>query len=162
MNSYLYSIIIIAVITGILKSVTSDMRSGVKKYINYLASLVMITVILIPFANITRSIADIKNNILNISNDFLKNEYINNSNSIIINTGKEKIAEGIKSALISRFSFDERDIHISVNTDETNITAVKIISVDIVLTGKASWSNVTQVKDYTEHLIGVTVNVTRK
>jgi len=162
MNGYLYSIIIIAIITGILKSVTSDMRSGVKKYVNFISSLIMVTVILIPFTNITKGITNIKSSISDISNSILSSEHINNSNSIIINTGKEKIAEGIKDALITKFSFDERDIHITVNTDETNISAVKILSVDIILTGKSSWSNVAQVKEYTENLIGVTANVTRK
>ena len=162
MNGYLYSIIIIAIITGIIKSVTSDMRLGIKKYINFVSSLIMVTVILIPFCNITKGITDIKKSILNTSKDIFSSEHIIDSNSIIISTGKEKIAEGIKDALISRFAFDERDIYISVNTDESNISAVKIISVDIILTGKASWSNVSQVKDYTENLIGVCANVTRK
>ena len=122
----------------------------------------MITVIIIPFCNITRSISDIKKSLQGLSDSITSGEHLNNSNSIIINTGKEKIADGIKEAIIAKYSFDENDIYVTINTDESNINAIKIISVNIVLTGKASWSNVAQVKEYTENLIGVTANVTRK
>ena len=162
MNGYLHSIIIITIITGIVRSVTSDIRSGIKKYINFMSSLIMITVIIIPFCNITSSISNIKNSLQGLSDSITSSEHLNNSNSIIINVGKEKIADGIKEAIMAKYSFDEKDIYINVNTDESNINAIKIISVDIVLTGKASWSNVTQIKEYTENLIGVTANVTRK
>ena len=162
MSGYLYSIIVLAVITGILRSVSSDMRSGIKKYVTFLSSLVMVTVIILPFGKITMGITDLRNAISDIYEGILSSNHINNSNSIIIDTGKDKISEGIKEALISKFNFDKKDVYVTVNTDETHINAVKILSVDIVLTNKASWSNVTQVKEYTENLIGVTANVTRK
>ena len=162
MNGYLYSIIILALIIGIIRAFTADISSGVKKYISFISGLIMVTVIVVPFKNITGKIIDIKDSISNITDSIYSSEHINNSNSIIINTGKEKINQGIKDALISKFGFDEKDIYVTVNTDETNINAIKILSVDIILTNKASWSNVAKVKKYTENMIGVQANVTRK
>ena len=162
MNGYLKAIVILAVLSGIIKAFISDNNSGTKKYINYLIGLIMVTVILLPFKNFTYQIGNIKEQISDFINGYDFENAINNSNFVIVNTTKEKVCEGLKEALISKFNFDERDVFIELTIDDTDISAIKITGVNIILTNKASWSNVDAVKSYMENLVGVNTNVTRK
>ena len=162
MNGYLKAIVIMAVLSGIIKAFMSDSASGTKKYVNYLIGLIMVTVIILPFKNFTYQISNIKEQISDFINGYDFGNALNDSNSVIVNTTKEKVCEGIKDALISKFGFDERDVFIELTIDDTEISAIKITGVNIILTNKASWSNVDTVKAYMENLGGVNTNVTRK
>lgn len=162
MNGYLKAIVILAVISGIIKAFLSEHSTGTKKYVNYLIGLVMVTVIILPFKDFTYKVSSIKEQFSGFIDSFDFENAINDSNSVIVNTTKEKVCKGLKDALISKFGFDERDIFIDVIIDDTEISAIKITGVNIILTNKASWSNVDSVKAYMENLIGVSTNVTRK
>ena len=162
MRGYLNTILLLSIIIGIISSFISDINNGTKKYVNYLMGLIMVITILMPFRNIATGILNIKEYI----NDFLTSikteQIIDESNSVIINSSKENISNGLKNALISKFGFSEKDIYVIIDTDETEISAIKLIGVNIILTNNASWANVDEVQRYMENLVGVRVSVTRK
>ena len=162
MKRYLYTILLLSLIIGIISSFISDTSNGTKKYINYLMGLIMVITILMPFKNMAAGILNLKEYI----NDFFTNikteQIIDESNSVIINSSKENISNGLKKALISKFGFSEKDIYVSIDTDETEISAIKLTGVNIIMTNNASWSNVDEVQKYMENLVGVRVSVTRK
>ena len=160
MNNYVRSIVILAILSGILKALLSNYK--IKKYVNYLIGLIMVIMIIMPFNNFTHKINVAKEQINGIYESLDFQNKINDSNSVIVNTTKEKVTKGLKDALISKYGFDERDIFIELILDDSEISSIKITGVNIILTNKASWSNVDSVKSYTENLIGVNVNVTRK
>ena len=160
MNNYVRSIVILAILSGILKALLSNYK--IKKYVNYLIGLIMVIMIIMPFNNFTHKINVAKEQINGIFESLNFQNNINDSNSVIVNTTKEKVTKGLRDALISKYGFDERDIFIELILDDSEISSIKITGVNIILTNKASWSNVDSVKSYTENLIGVNVNVTRK
>lgn len=162
MNGYIKALIAVAVIAGIIRAIVADHSAGTKKYVSFITGLVMITVIIMPFKNAVSSIGNIKEYVTDF---FQGDEFENNvgiSNSIIVNTGKERICQGIKEAVISKFGFETRDVYVDIKMDTNKISAIKITEVDIILTNRASWSNVDEVKGYIQNLVGVKVNVTRK
>jgi hypothetical protein len=122
----------------------------------------MVAVIISPLKDLRAKLNYAKEYITNFSSGIFTNDVIDKSNYIIIKSSKEKICEGIKEAVISKYNFDTRDIYVDIVMDTTEISAIKITGVNIILTNRASWSNVDEVKKYTENLVGVTVNVTRK
>ena len=160
MNNYVRSIVILAILSGISKALLSNYK--IKKYVNYLIGLIMVIMIIMPFNNFTHKINVAKEQINGIFESLDFQNKINDSNSVIVNTTKEKVTKGLRDALISKYGFDERDIFIELILDDSEISSIKITGVNIILTNKASWSNVDSVKSYTENLIGVNVNVTRK
>ncbi len=162
MTGYLKSIIILAVISGIIKAFCIDASSNTKKYINFLIGLIMVAVIISPLKDIRVKLNNAKEYISDFSNSIFANDVIDKSNYIIIQSSKEKICDGIKEAVISKYNFDTRDIYIDLEMDTSEISAIKITGVNIILTNRASWSNVDEVRNYTENLVGVKVNVTRK
>ena len=162
MSGYLRSIIILAVISGIIKAFFTDASTNTKKYINFLTGLVMVAIIISPLKDLRVKINNAKEYISDFSNGIFASDAIDKSNYIIIKSSKEKICEGIKEAVISKYGFDKRDIYVDIMMDTTEISAIKITGVNIILTNRASWSNVDEVKKYTENLVGVKVNVTRK
>ena len=162
MSGYLRSIIILAVISGIIKAFFTDASTNTKKYINFLTGLVMVVIIISPLKDLRVKINNAKEYISDFSNGIFASDAIDKSNYIIIKSSKEKICEGIKEAVISKYGFDKRDIYVDIIMDTTEISAIKITGVNIILTNRASWSNVDEVKKYTENLVGVKVNVTRK
>jgi len=162
MSGYLRSIIILAVISGIIKAFFTDASTNTKKYINFLTGLVMVAIIISPLKDLRVKINNAREYISDFSNGIFASDVIDKSNYIIIKSSKEKICEGIKEAVISKYGFDKRDIYVDIIVDTTEISAIKITRVNIILTNRASWSNVDEVKKYTENLVGVKVNVTRK
>jgi hypothetical protein len=162
MKSYIYTILALAVVCGIISSLLSDTNQGTKKYVNFLMGLVMVITIMMPFKNLTYGISNIKNTV----NDFFDNikiqQIIDNSNTVIINSSKENICKGIKNSLLSKYGFNENEVEISLEIDTSEISAIKITGVNIILSGKAAWSDINEVSKYMENLVGVNVNVTRK
>ena len=162
MTGYLRSVVILAIISGIIKAFFNDSSSNTKKYVNFLIGLIMVAVIISPLKDLRAKLNYAKDYITDFTNGIFANDVIDKSNYIIIKSSKEKICEGIKEAVISKYNFDTRDIYVDIVMDTTEISAIKITGVNIILTNRASWSNVDEVKKYTENLVGVRVNVTRK
>ena len=127
MKVYIYSILILAIISGIIKAITSDFSNSTKKYISFICGIVMILVIITPFASAVSNVGNIKEYVNNVIQNKNYNDKIDQSNSIIINTGREKICEGLKEAIISKFKFDPRDVYVDVEIDKSQISSVKII-----------------------------------
>lgn len=162
MNVYLKAILILSVISGVVSSFISDMSSSMKKYVNYLIGLIMVIVIILPFKNVADNLLNIKDYIKEFTSSIKTEQIIDESNSVIINSSEENICKGIKNAVISKFGFEDNDVFVSITMDKSEISAIKITAVNIILTNHASWSNVDEVKSYMENLVGVKVNVTRK
>lgn len=162
MKSYIYTILALAVVCGIISSLLSDTNQGTKKYVNFLMGLVMIITIMMPFKNLTYGISNIKNAVNGFFDNIKIQQIIDNSNTVIINSSKENICKGIKNSLLSKYGFNENEVEISLEIDTSEISAIKITGVNIILSGKAAWSDVNEVSKYMENLVGVNVNVTRK
>ena len=162
MKSYIYTILALAVVCGIISSLLSDTNQGPKKYVNFLMGIVMVINIMMPFKNLTYGISNIKNAVNGFFDNIKTQQIIDNSNTVIINSSKENICKGIKNSLLSKYGFNENEVEISLEIDTSEISAIKITGVNIILSGKAAWSDVNEVSKYMENLVGVNVNVTRK
>lgn len=162
MKSYIYTILALAVVCGIISSLLSDTNQGTKKYVNFLMGLVMVITIMMPFKNLTYGISNIKNAVNGFFDNIKIQQIIDNSNTVIINSSKENICKGIKNSLLSKYGFNENEVEITLEIDTSEISAIKITGVNIILSGKAAWSDVNEVSKYMENLVGVNINVTRK
>ena len=162
MNTYISTIITVSVISGIISSVISSINDGIKKQINYIIGLICVIVLLSPIISIVNNATEFKNSISNFFESITTEEKINDSNEIIVNTGIEKICQGVKESIVQRFGFDEKEVIVDAELNDTNINSISISKINVVLTGKASWSDVDTVKKYLEDLIGCDASVTRK
>ena len=162
MSEYIYSILVISVISGILKAIISSFNPGIKKQINYLVGLICALAILSPLASLVADITSTQEKINSFFDTVIAEEKINSSNQIIINSGVEKISEGIKASLVTKFKFDESEIFVKVKIDDKDINSLKISYIDVTLTGKASWSDTEKVKEYLEDLVGCEFIVKRR
>ena len=160
MNEFLRSVLLLSVVSGIINSLI--INGTVKKYVNYLISLICVLIIISPVFNILSSISKIEEYINNFTHSIKTEEIINNSNSLIVNTSEEKVCNGIKEMVISKFGFEETDVYVSLDLDKADIGSIKIRSVNVVLTNKASWSDTDRVKEYLDKTVGCKINVTRR
>lgn len=160
MKAYVSTLLIVSIIGGIVSSLCSSLKD-LKKYINYFVGLIAIICMISPLTSFVTNISSTKEQIKEYFNSLTSEEIINNSNDIIINSGVESIENGIKNAIIQRFSFEENEIIVNLSLDKTNIEAIKIKQINIILTGKASWSDVDSVKSYLESIIGGNISVKR-
>lgn len=158
---YIYTLIIVSVVGGLINSYISSF-GNIKKYVSYFTSVLMVICMLSPITNIVKNMSELKNNISNLFDKIATEDIINNSNDIIINTGIDAISKGIKNELITKFGFNENEIIIDLEIDKSYIEAIKITKIKIILTGKASWSDVDAVKKYIENIIGGDISVTRR
>jgi hypothetical protein len=160
MNEFLRSVLLLSVVSGIINSLI--INGTVKKYVNYLISLICVLIIISPVFNVLSSISKIEEYINNFTHSIKTEEIINNSNSLIVNTSEEKVCNGIKEMVISKFGFEETDVYVSLDLDKADIGSIKIRSVNVVLTNKASWSDTDRVKEYLDKTVGCKINVTRR
>lgn len=161
MNKYLSTLILISLIGGIVNSLTNS-YGNLKKYINYFLSIMMVICMISPFTNALENMNNVKENISSFFNEISNNDTLNGKNEIIINTGTNAIINGIKNTLIEKFEFDEKDIIVELETNTTNLEAIKITKIKITLTGKASWSDVEMVEKYLKNIIGGDISVIRR
>lgn len=161
MKSYIYSLLIMSFIAGIINSYAENLNKT-QKYINYFMSIIMIILMISPLTSIISNTEKIKENLNFIIEEITDNESIQGTNEIIINSGKEAIIKGIKNILIENYGFNEKEIQIKLEADSSNIEAIKISKITVILTGKASWSDVDKVKEYLSKNIGAEIEVTRR
>lgn len=162
MKMYIYTILSISVIAGIVKALVSSFDTGIKRHLNYLIGLICAIAILSPLVAMVSDITKAQQKIEGFFNDIVSEEKINSSNQIIINTGAEKIADGIKSTVANKFNLNEKEIFVEVKIDDENINSLKILYINVYLGGKASWSNAEKIQEYLEDLIGCEIHVKRR
>ncbi|MBQ8738025.1 MAG: stage III sporulation protein AF [Clostridia bacterium] len=160
MNDFFNAILIFSVISGIISSLI--INGAIKKYVNYLIGLIMVLVVMSPVFSVLSSINKIEEYMRDFSHSIKTEELINSSNTLIVNTSEERVCNGIKEMVISKFGFEETDVYISLDLDKAEINAIKIRAVNVVLTNKASWSDTDRVKEYLDKTIGCKINVTRR
>ncbi|MBO5092687.1 MAG: hypothetical protein J6K52_03905 [Clostridia bacterium] len=162
MNGYIYTILVVAIIGGIVNSIVSESYGSLKKHINYVVRLICVICLIAPLSTLIKNSGEIKESISGFFDNVVNEEYLDSSNSLIVNTGVDKVCLGIKSTVIDKFGFDENDVIVTLETDTQNIDSITITKINIVLSGKASWTDVKNVKDYIENLVGVKADVTRR
>jgi len=159
MNGYIFTIIAISVISGIISSMLSANKNSLKRYINFISGLICSIALLTPIVTIAGNIGAFSDSIESIIDSLNTNEGISSTNEIIIETGKEQIEQGIKKAIISKFGFSEEDIAVKVIVNDENIEAVILEKTEIILRNKASWTDEQQIKTYVESLVGCRVDI---
>ncbi len=162
MNGYIYTILVVAIIGGIVNSIVSESYGSLKKHINYVVGLICVISLIAPLSSLIKNSGELKESISGFFDNVVNEEYLDSSNSLIVNTGVDKVCLGIKSTVIDKFGFDENDVIVTLETNTQNIDSITITKINIVLTGKASWTDVKNVKDYIENLVGVRADVTRR
>ncbi len=161
MSGFLNSILVLAIASAIISSLLSY-NNAIKKYVSYFLSLIMLLVLLTPLFKLFSSFDTIKEYIRDFSHSIKTEEIIDNSNTLIVNTTSERVCDGIKELIITKFGFEESDVYVSLELDEYDISAIKIRAVNVVLTNKASWSDTDRVKEYLDKTVGCQINVTRR
>ena len=161
MKGYSLTILTVSVVGGIINSLI-DSQSQLKKYINYVVSLVCIVCLIAPIGSLIGNIANFKGAINEYFDKIFISEKIDAANSLIINSGEEKICEGIKNTLIDKYNFDKKEVYVNLEIDKTDLQAIKVKKINVILTGKASWHDAKTVEEYLKNMIGADVSVKRK
>ena len=161
MNSYILSILTIAIASGILCSILSE-SNPLKKYVSYLCSLILVLTLLSPLNGLLNSSFNIKEYIDGFYHSIRTEEIIESSNSLVVSTSTKSVCNGIKSSIKEKFSFNDNDVFVYLDIDSEDITSIKIKEVSVVLTNEASWSDTDKVKEFLDELLNCKVNVTRR
>ena len=161
MSKYINTILISTFVGSIIIAIAPN-KGNYKKYIRYIVSLVSLLCIISPLAQILFDITSLKSNVKNYLDDLFISEKVEISNSLIINTGVEKISNGIKDAIVEKYNFNENEVFVELVVDKANINAIKIKEINVFLAGKASWSDANKIEAYLKDLIGGEINVKRR
>ncbi|MGM9645983.1 MAG: stage III sporulation protein AF [Eubacteriales bacterium] len=162
MDAYVNTLLTVSVICGIINSFLPSSEKSLKKYAGYLMGLVMAVVILSPLSSFVGGIGSVKENIKNFTDNLMIEEKTDNANKIIVNATEKSICDKIKNMLISKYNFEDTDVYVSLETEESNEKIITIKKVVVTLTNKASWSDADRIKSYLENMIGCDVSVSKK
>ena len=159
MKGYIFTIIAVSVISGIISSMISGSKTNIKKYLNFVSGLICAISLLSPIVSIAKNIDSFSNSIEEMINELSNEGTVSEANKIILDAGKEQISEGIKKAIIAKYGFDESDINIAVCLNDKNIEAIILEKIEIYLKNKATWTDELIIKDYVEGLVGCQVEI---
>lgn len=162
MKSYIFSILIISVIGGIASNLLSEHSEKMRKHINFIIGLICAICLISPITSAVSNATDLKNTLTGYIEGIVTNDKINASNSLIINSGVEKVCDSVKESVVNKFKLNENDVIVEAVANTENIQSIYISQINVTLTGKASWSDVDKVKEYLVNLIGCDVTVKRK
>ena len=160
-KSYLNTILTVSLVGGIINALAPN-GSGIKKYVGYIISLACILTIISPLSSVVSTTSSLKESVSSFVDKIFVSDDINNANDLIINSGKESVENGIKEAIITKYGFDNNDVIVELILNQEEIDQIKIKSVLVTLTGKASWSDAKPIKEYLNNLIGTEIEVKRK
>lgn len=161
MSKYIICILVVSIIGGIASSLMTGKIESIKKHINFIVGLISVIALITPVIKLASSASVIKNQISQLTESILDSDNITHSNSLIISTSLEKMSDSIKLSVSKRFNLKEDDIQIDFEIDKSNIEAIEILKINVVLSGDGSWSNTEKIKDYIEGLVGITTTVKR-
>ena len=159
MKGYIFTIIVVSVISGIISTMLSNNKNSLKKYVNFVAGLICMLALLSPIVSIASNMGAFSGSIENIISSLDFSSSVSTTNQIIVETGKEKIEQGIENAIITKYNFSQEDIDVNVIVNDKNIEAIILEKIKITLKNKASWTDEQQIKNYVESLVGCQVEI---
>ena len=159
MNAYISTILVSAVVGGIVSSFLPNRNDGAKRQINLIIGLICAIVLLTPIVKIAKNTAILKEGIDNIVDSLNISSSIDKSNEIIVETSIENVCNGIKASLINKFDFRDEDVSVSATLDTENIEKIIITKITIILKNQATWQDGEKVKDYAQNLVGCTIEI---
>ena len=159
MKAYINSIIIVSLVSSILSALLSSSKSSLKKYLNFISGLICAIILLTPVVNIVNNASVLSNGIENVINSLDITDKIQYSNKIIIEEGTEKICNGVKDAIISKYNFKSESVEITAKINDSDIQAVLLEEITVTLKNEATWTDEEQVRNYVEDLVGCSVQV---
>ena len=162
MNGYIFTIIVVSVISGIISSLLSSNKNSLKKYVNFISGLICSLALLSPIVSIAVNMDKFSSSVENLVNSLSISESANITNKLLIETGTEQISEGIKKTAISRFNFSEENIEVKALVNDDNIEAVILESIEIYLKNEATWTDEQLIKKYVEDLVGCQVKIIKR
>ena len=159
MNIYIFTIIGVSIVNGIVSSLLSAENNRMKKYVNFISGLICAYALLCPVAKIAVNAGVFSDKLEEIADKLYSEEITNTTNQIIIEDGKERICKGIKEALTKEFSLNSEDIEIMAKIDKSDIEAIKLVEINVILKNEATWTDGYKIKEYIEDLVGCNTKV---
>lgn len=162
MKTYIISILTVSVISGIICSFLPHKNGGLKKHLNFIVGLICAIILISPIVKIAKNTVFLKEGIDSILESMNISSSIKDSNQVIIDTSIEKIENGIKSTVISKFKLKDSDVYVSLAVDKSDIEAIEITKIIITLQNEASWYSDDKIKDFVEELTECPVEIIKK
>ena len=159
MKGYIFTIIAVSVISGIISSMLSNSKTGLKKFVNFISGLICAIALLSPIVTIANNMNSFSSSIEGFIDTLNGDDSVSTTNKIIIDTGTENICRGIKNTVISKYGFSENDVNINAKINADNIEAITLEEIEITLKNQATWIDEYNLKDFVENLVGCKVKI---
>ncbi|MBQ7353008.1 MAG: stage III sporulation protein AF [Clostridia bacterium] len=159
MKIYFTTILTISLVGGIITSLLPEKSNSLKKYVKYVIGLICAITLISPLTSVLGNITKLQSNINDFFDSNFSQKAIDTSNNLVLETGIEKVSIGIKSVLINKFKIDESNIDIDIISDDTDISAIKIAKIIIILKGNATWENSESIRNYLDGLISCDIEI---
>ena len=160
MKGYIFTIIAVSIISGIITSMLSS-KNSLKKYVNFVAGLICTLTLLSPVVKIANDVGTFSSSVESVIGSLSVEENVSSTNKIIIDTGSEQVCEGVKNVIISKYGFKQNDIDVYIKLNDENIQAIILEEIEISLKNEASWTDEHKLKKYVEDIVGCKVKITK-
>ena len=151
MRAYIYSVVCMAAVGGIVLIVSPDgMRSGIKKHIRLICSLCMLCVMISPVTNLLESIRDIGHRVDEPDDDgYLQGIYESIYDASSEGYFGDGVGNAVKDQLFERFGISPRECRTLVEfCDENGDGFREPKKITVILSGSSVFRDPRQIEGY--------------
>lgn len=145
MNIYIKGLITASVITGIITALAPESKDGgLKKYIKYITSLLLLIALISPVVPILTDIDSFSEKIMEQAKSLTEpdesgdTDEISRSNDLILKQSIENIQNGICGVIEQKFKVAKENINAEIQCETSDITNIIINKIKITITGESS------------------------
>lgn len=144
MSVYIKGLVTASVIAGIIMALAPESKDGgLKKYIKYITSLLLLIALISPLVPIFTDIESFSEKILEETKNLTQSqasEYesdISRSNELILNKSIENIKDGIAGVIEQKFGVPKNSVEVDLECDTSDISNIIINKITIEIAGQS-------------------------
>ncbi len=161
MKEYITGIVIAACASGIIICISPDSgRSGIGKYVRYIAALAVLVVICSPLKGMISDFGNFMANTDGISNSTDTDGYdYNASNLLMVDSSAAGISKLMSEKISQKFCTSADNVRVKLSINYGKITEVKITDAEILLYADAAYLDSSAVAEFIQSEFGFPVKV---
>jgi hypothetical protein len=154
MREYLMSLIIAALLVGLLGALVPEGEGGgLRRYVTFIGCLCVLILLISPVTHMLGFMSELSDGDIDISFDTQDGQYEQQFKQYITSLGEDSITAELTRVICEKFDISEQECHVKIDTYDAN-GEMAIGRVTVILSGKAIFRDPYEIEQYVNELLG--------
>ena len=154
MREYLMSLIMAALIVGLIGALVPEGEGGgLRKYVTFAGCLCVLLLLISPITRVLGFVSELSDGDFDISLDKQTDQYEEQFKQYIMSLGEDSISAELVGVICEKFDISEQECHVKVDTYDAQ-GEMAIGRVTVILSGKAIFRDPYEIEQYITGLLG--------